>query len=759
MLIVSIKTSASELSKELNLSFVKEMFCFSQLSTNLFNISTNKFLSSYGEDTNAPGLPLIPIDVKVPYGSTINSYNIGMEKELLYNDIVIAPNPQLTSDDITTAENTDITTPNYTQNKFPLQNVAYSSVSNADDSTILHFVVCPFVYECNTKKLYLVTNLKLTINVNTANVLSKLERQIAFINSQLPLFAQSSNVGLSDGKTSVDSLDYVIITNKALMSAFTPLLQWKTQKGVKSNIVTTEEISNMYSNNSLQEKIKEHIMNLYYTRGVKYVLLGGDDTIVPVVQCYMSIYGESANIPSDLYYATLDLNKPLSWDNNGNGIYGEPTDDISLYPNVYVTRLPVRTTEDVNNVIQKIIGYEKEPCINRWNNEILMAGVHRSKDAYDTKSDSEATTDIMYKDYIAPYWTGTRKKMFDSHSDFAADGKYNVTAKTLQDRFKEGFAFVSVSSHGLENSWTLQNGLYTVTEANNLQASRYTIVTTLACNTNEFDSNTDPCLSESFIRNPNNGIVAYWGSSRAGWRYNNEYANLGPTQQYEANFYKRLFTDSDENKNFGKIAALAKAESIGVCKRNDCPRWSMFAINPIGDPEMPVYTCEPKTIDRYLINYDMSKCNLTINIGIKGCTICVMSSKDNGTSYYKIQKNTENAIFTNVTKDVTICITKQNYIPMICTYKVKPGFLGSNIIEKVDINKNGNINVSTKLADNVKDATIYISNQSGTEKKIFNVSAESPVISYVGNTLEKRPYIVSLFVDGKLSDSKSVIVK
>lgn len=595
---------------------------------------------------------------------------------------------------------------------------------------------------------------------HTDNVMSKLERQATFINNRLPLSAQSSDVNLSDDKISTDSLDYVIITNKALSSAFMPLLQWKVQKGVKSEIVAIEDIDNLYNNNSLQEKIKEHIMNLYYTRGVKYVLLGGDDIVVPVVGCYMKLYGYSAFIPSDLYYATLDFNKAISWDSNGNGIYGEPTDDISLYPDVYVTRLPVRTTEDVDNAIQKIISYEKNPKQNGWNNEILMAGVHRSSTAYDTKSDSEATTDILYEKYIAPYWEGTRKKMFDSYSDFAADGNYNVTANTLQNRFKEGFAFVSVSSHGSEIVWGLQNSYnYSVSNADKLQSSKYTIITTLACNTNRFDSNTDPCLSESFIRNPNNGVVAYWGSSRYGWRIDNEYKRLSPTQQYEANFYKRLFDNNAESKNFGKIAALAKAESIGLCGNNGCPRWSMFAINPIGDPEMPVFTCEPKIMSRYVVNYDISKHNLIVNVGIKGCTICVMSSKDNGASYYKVQKNTTNAIFTNVTSDVTICITKQNYIPIIYSYKATSGIISHNAIEKIEINRNGNINVSTDLADNVQDAVVYISSQNGVERKSFNVSAGNSVVSSVGNIVDKGLYTVSLFVNGQLADSKSVIVK
>lgn len=136
-----------------------------------------------------------------------------------------------------------------------------------------------------------------------------------------------------------------------------------------------------------------------------------------------------------------------------------------------------------------------------------------------------------------------------------------------------------------------------------------------------------------------------------------------------------------------------------------------------------------------------------------------MSSKDNGASYYKVQKNTTNAVFTNVANDVTICITKQNYIPIIYSYKATSGIISHNAIEKIEINRNGNINVSTDLADNVQDAVVYISSQNGVERKSFNVSAGNSVVSSVGNIVDKGLYTVSLFVNGQLADSKSVIVK
>lgn len=42
-----------------------------------------------------------------------------------------------------------------------------------------------------------------------------------------------------------------------------------------------------------------------------------------------------------------------------------------------------------------------------------------------------------------------------------------------------------------------------------------------------------------------------------------------------------------------------------------------------------------------------------------------MSTDDNGVSYYSIQKNVKEATFSNINSNVSVCITKQNYIPYI----------------------------------------------------------------------------------------------
>ena len=91
------------------------------------------------------------------------------------------------------------------------------------------------------------------------------------------------------------------------------------------------------------------------------------------------------------------------------------------------------------------------------------------------------------------------------------------------------------------------------------------------------------CLSQQFLASENSGVIGYFGSSRAGWMENKTVE--GPSLDFEKAFYKALFSNNTEPKNFARIAALSKLSHITAANEGDAYRWLTFTINPIGDPE------------------------------------------------------------------------------------------------------------------------------------------------------------------------------
>jgi hypothetical protein len=205
---------------------------------------------------------------------------------------------------------------------------------------------------------------------------------------------------LSAAASSSPSVEYLIVTTDALKDAFLPLKAWKIQKGVTTEIITLSEIyaNANYSAPTNQLRIKKCLQDYYVNRGLKWVLLGGDNTVVPVQICTMDgrprydIFGE---IPTDLFYACFD--QTFNWDYNGNGIIGEKSDLLlDLFPEINIARLPIRTTEHVRAFLQKLLAYEKNPPISNHINKLLLAGLLLDS-IWDNKSDAHHLSERMYE--------------------------------------------------------------------------------------------------------------------------------------------------------------------------------------------------------------------------------------------------------------------------------------------------------------------------------------------------------------------------
>lgn len=70
---------------------------------------------------------------------------------------------------------------------------------------------------------------------------------------------------------------------------------------------------------------------------------------------------------------------------------------------------------------------------------------------------------------------------------------------------------------------------------------------------------------------------------------------------------------------------------------------------------------------------------------------------------------------------------------------------------------NGAVTISTQLDDDVKNARIIISSLMGSKEKELTVSPQAPTVSANISSLNSGIYIVSLSVNGKLTDSQRLI--
>lgn len=780
-------------------------------SDGVLQISSLNQAAVYPVGGSVPALPSISINYAIDAGKRYEKFRYSLNKRLICCGVrkILRPTSMVTGADIDyIIDDGD----GYDCGNYPVSNCEYVSTSMMDGMSMLHFMLCPFIYDANDEKLYFVDSVSMEISlvddireeyVGAISTYSSLEYYNPvslpdrdFISSLVINPEEADGmVGPMFDKYPVlgghENAEYIIVTANRLRDAFEPLIEWKREKGIRARVVTELDLILEYGKKYKNDPplcLKEYLYQLART-GLRYVLLGGDDTIVPVRKCFgytwIPANPEEVPIPTDLYYGCFGAN--FDWDLNGNEIYGEPADSVNLVPSIYVTRVPVKTTEDVSAFVKKILSYEQSPV---WNNNILMGGRRLLTDHVNS-DDAEIQSNLMYSQYIEPYWTGDIVRMYDSYSDVPI-GIHRFTPYIIQKEMEKGYNFFSIYTHGNQTGWACENGSeYNSERAFSQKNAGHTIVTTSACLTNAFDvfvgADADTCLSEAFIKNPDNGVVAYWGASRVGFGRTSSKV-LGISLTYEGEFYKNLFSDKVVSKSFGEVAAAAKSALVGesniiqlgnsIVVEGCQYRWLQYALNPIGDPEMPVFTSEPKEFcNASLID---KSTELVIETGVDSCRVCLMSSDDNGKSFYRVFKNVDRVAITEYPDKVKLCITKPGYIPLRYSYeaisKVSDDGIKSyslymdemaadaqenvSAINMCEYDSATNIvEISTTISNNRESAELIITDQFGSFVKHVPVPEKTHRSVCDLSGMPNGVCVVSLLVNGKSEDFKRFVKK
>lgn len=676
-----------------------------------------------------PGLPQRTFSIAIPGSRKYSSSSLRYTKRLIMDDVRIAPGPIPVPTD-GSVRDMPARAVKYESRSYPASSCFYSLSSEWSDLSVIHFITTPFVYDAAARKLYFIDSIQLSLR--TVERPSGDSGLITFSDRELvkSIVANKDAVSRTPAKRSAlsgvsgvqEKIDYVVITNEALKPSFESLINWKLAKGLKSKIITTEEIDSKYQGASRELRIKRCLYDLYQNNSLRYVLLGGDETVVATRGCFAIIRGEEPEsiiaddiIPTDLYYSCFGGN--FEWDANGNGTYGELDDNVDMTPSIYLTRLPVRTPQHVESFINKLLEYEKNP---KWNNNMLMSGVKLTRNIEIGRSDAEVKGEKLYNSAIKPYWSGEIFRFYDSYTDSPESEKYEVSADNLTEQISRGYSFVDMITHGWVTHWETEYDENYKSEHGIRQSNdASTIVTTIACFTNAFDYVYDPCLSESLIRNPGSGVIAYLGCSRKGWYSDTRQGDIDFSFLYESKFYKNLFSNAFPELNYGVLVAASKLAMTPLCADDNAYRWIQFGLNPVGDPEMPIFTSIPQRFGKSIVKE--SDGEMKIETGVDGCRVCIMSAWDNGESYYRVWDDVRSLSVTDFPSNFSICVTKQNYIPY---YDVR-GYIQNEILTGNTEMSGGTVKIGSHVTPLKESGSVIFSKGSVTKIKAGNTILES----------------------------------
>lgn len=568
---------------------------------------------------------------------------------------------------------------------FPKEKSQFSGMHIMGNYRIITIEYCPFKYYPKENRVELVSRLDLTIELERdQKPQSRYENEMHFKMVE-SIVDNPQDVTYTSGRSPVNPNDvkYLIITDANMIDDFQPLADWKTQKGVPAEVISIQSVLANYTGATDQLKIKTCLQDYYMNKGLQWVLLGGDNTIVPDQDCYGIVNANSSTpsidntIPTDLFYCCFD--NAFDWNADGDNQVGEVEDNVDMAPEIFIGRAPVQTNAEAMVFVNKTINYIQTPPSNNFAKKFVSSGL-QLWNTWGGHSDADWRSEAMWNEVIAPIWTGTKYKYYDTDTDFPGGEYYDVTQQNTVDILSDGYNIFWMATHGGQQAWGMESGdgFYSSSASSLTNYMRQGLVVTMACNTNAFETSVygnDPCLSEAFLRNGNGGAVMYHGSSRYGWGNGSAVLNHGSSMEYARDFFYALFsgTSSSNPQAFAAVSAESKLDNIGNASAANSFRWLMFAINNMGDPELPILTQNPSnfvaSMPAYLL-YGVSQ-NVVVSTGVPGALVCVMDTNVVTPVYAYGYADSNGDCTLQVTPNqdypLTVTISATNFHPSIST--------------------------------------------------------------------------------------------
>jgi hypothetical protein len=395
------------------------------------------------------------------------------------------------------------------------------------------------------------------------------------------------------GAMIVDSRDlqygeYVIITHPDYAAAMQELADWKTAKGVPTNIYTTTWIQSQYTAYDLQQEMRAFLIDCR-NQGVEYVLIVGDDDKVAARDVQLSSGGESSLAPCDLYFADNNDTAPAAdrWDSSGNHIWGEYGVDLMDYhPDFLVGRAPVRSVADAALFNDKVFLYEH---VGVSSTDYFETAPEEMRIGYSTGylwDDGGVPVYGSALAYLVGAYFPAAWEQEGCHEEVAPGNSGAITTAMIN----AGPHHVMHSSHGAEelmytsygNNWTTSD----IMALTNMSGTgTIAIWNSISCLIGAFDTQT--CCGDAWVRSPNGGGFGAF-NSRYGWGM----LGVEPGTGLSNDIVKQFYVEYMQNGIYGLGAAHATSVDQFMPPDDDCWHWCTMEYNLLGDPEVSMWTLQ-----------------------------------------------------------------------------------------------------------------------------------------------------------------------
>jgi len=383
-----------------------------------------------------------------------------------------------------------------------------------------------------------------------------------------------------------EDIDYVIITKDFLVNEAEVLAQYhRDNSDLNVAVVPLAQIYNEFGSGASDiTAIRDFIKFLYDNQNnpLKYALMFGDasydfkeisesnENIVPAFQSNNSFHIATSFVTDDYYAIVSDLDE-------GNIEYEDfQTQDVAI------SRIPIRTAKEGNEVVKKILNYYHEASLGDWRNQIAMI----ADDADATSDITLQTSQEVLSDNIKlnkPVFN-IKKIYADAYQQIISSGgsEYPEVNKAIIDVVEKGVLVVNYFGHGGEDGLAAERLLTTESIKSWNNYNTLPLIMIISCEFARLDNPSRPnTAGELVIRNPHGAAAHHIATARA------IYIHIGDILNQELMPYLL---------EYDPTTSRSIAENLRIVKNNNNQTFTQrqrFFVFSLGDPAMKLAIPKP----------------------------------------------------------------------------------------------------------------------------------------------------------------------
>ena len=516
--------------------------------------------------TGAPGQPALPAkgaSILLPYGADIESIDVTASGEIVLGAghfVEPCGYPRKLSEG---SQEFRLPQPDpeiyESSNAFPASHYELVSIQNFRGFRIAVLKLHPVRFIGATGELYFSDNLAVRVNTVPSG-------QVADLFRGLPQDAEEVRTAVDNpdmietyplnSQSPDDQFSLLIVTRDHLVDAFALLKDYHDSTGISTQIRTTE--SDVGSTDPTD--VRDYIREQYLLNGIEYVIIGGDDEILPAVDLYLHCWGYiEEQMPGDLYFGCLDG----TYNYDGDDHWGEPTDgegggEVDLLSEVHVGRACVFSLIEADRFVNKTIQYletRNSPYLRR----VLLTGENLAYpdmkryggDALDLIADG--SSDNGYTTVGIPGDLYTIDRLYDR--DWPGG---DWPASEAVARINAGRHIINHLGH---SNYEYSLKLYQY-QLDQLTSSDLCFMYNEGCQTGWYDGY--DCWAEQLTVKMDCGAFAAIGNARYGWveGFLDTDRSDGPSNRFNREFWDAVFNPDENMPELGRANSDSRHDNI-----------------------------------------------------------------------------------------------------------------------------------------------------------------------------------------------------